>query len=174
MTSLNHTISHARLKELVHYDPATGIFTAASDRSTNIKVGQRLGWIGARHRYWYLKLDGRYYRANRVAWFYVTGEWPPNQVDHRNQNKLDDRFDNLRLATNGQNQANISMNKRNTSGVQGVGWHKRIGKWQSSIRINGKLISLGYFSDLQEAAAARRSAEIQYFGAYAPEPIRGP
>jgi len=71
------------------------------------------------------------------------------QPDHRDRNGLNNTRANLRAATNSQNMANRNIQKNNTSGFKGVSWHKRIGKWQSTIRIDGKLRSLGYFDDLQ-------------------------
>jgi hypothetical protein len=98
----------------------------------------------------------------------MTGDWPADLVDHRDRNKANNAWLNLREATNAENCRNIGKPKRNTSGVLGVGWHKRIGKWQAAIRVDRKLLSLGYYTDLDEAAAVRRAAELKYFGAFAP------
>jgi hypothetical protein len=170
MAKTSIPLTAERLKQLVHSDPESGIFTAACDReSSSIKAGQRLGWINGKG-YYHIMLDRRSYRANRLAWLYMTGGWPPHQVDHLNHDKADDRWANLRAATNQQNQRNITMSKANTSGIRGVGWHKRIEKWQASIRVDGRLLSLGYFESLDEAAQVRRDAELRHFGDFAPSP----
>lgn len=94
-------------------------------------------------------------------------------VDHVNGNKLDNRLENLRIVTNSQNQANRhNLNKNNKSGVRGVtapAHLRRGGKpWLAQIGISGKVIYLGIFATLEEAAAARQAAEIKYFGAECP------
>lgn len=160
-----------RLKTLVHYDPETGTFTAACDRPGGIMTGQRLGWKSGKG-YIYIMLDRRNYKANRLAWLYMKGYWPPHQVDHINHDKADDRWANLRAATNQENQRNIRKpRKDNGSGVRGVGWHKRIGKWQASIRVDGRLVALGYFESIDAAAKVRRDAELRLFGEFAPSPV---
>jgi hypothetical protein len=92
--------------------------------------------------------------------------FPDCMVDHKNRNTLDCRRSNLRLATNEQNHANIKLPENNTSGVKGV-YIKLDGKYQARIRVNKKLITLGTFDTIEEAAAARREAAQKYFGEFA-------
>lgn len=155
------------LKRLVTYSPLTGLFIAKSQRST-AKAGDVLG---SKHLegYFYLTIKKRSYRASRLAWYYMTGEWPGElQIDHINGCKSDDRWANLRICTNTENSRNTKLSKRNTSGHKGVMWHCRVKKWQVSIRIDRKLKHLGYFDDIQDAIIARQQAEIELFGEFSP------
>jgi hypothetical protein len=95
---------------------------------------------------------------------------PPRELDHINTCGSDNRKQNLRLATRARQKANQRLRLDNASGVTGVYWNKRSGKWQSQIRINRKLQHLGYFINKKDAIAARRQAEIQYFGEYRHNP----
>jgi hypothetical protein len=167
MAKLDHTISLDRVKELIQYDPLTGIFTAASTRS-GTPVGKILGHQNSHGRYWTINLDGRKYKAHRLAWLLMTGEWPPHEMDHINQNKIDNRWANLRLATRQQNMRNISAGNRNTSGVRGVCWHAGGQKWMARIKVNYRGVYLGLFDTIELAAAARREAELKYFGHFPP------
>jgi hypothetical protein len=87
-------------------------------------------------------------------------------IDHINHNPLNNCRSNLRICTNQQNQMNASKSKNNTSGVQGVHWHKASEKWRAQIRLNKKQITLGYFKDFDEACQVRKDAEIKYYGEY--------
>ena len=107
-----------------------------------------------------IQLDGRKYKAHRLAWLYLFGEWPKGQIDHINRNSLDNRIANLRDVSQSENQHNRPEQANNTSGVKGVHWHKQKMRWQAAIRINGKLIHLGLFGTKEEAAYARFHAEL--------------
>lgn len=87
-------------------------------------------------------------------------------IDHINRNPLDNRRENLRICTQQQNVMNKSIQSNNTSGIPGVCWNKNKNKWHARITVNGKTKSLGYHTTLEEAAEARRLAEIEYFGEY--------
>lgn len=89
-----------------------------------------------------------------------------DRVDHINHNGLDNRRENLRLATHQQNSFNMRTPKNNKSGVRGVSWHKYAKKWRAYITVNNKQINLGCFTELADACSARRNAEIQYFGEF--------
>lgn len=95
------------------------------------------------------------------------------QVDHRNHNKRDNRIDNLRICTNKENQRNQGINKRNTSGYTGVYWDKTKDKWKAFITVDSKGISLGSYSDINDAIEARRKAVEKYFGEFAYNPGSG-
>ena len=86
-------------------------------------------------------------------------------IDHKNgsSTKNDNRKLNLRIATRSQNGMNKEKMKTNTSGVVGVGWHKRRGMWRAYIKIKGKQLHLGYFSDFYQAVKCRKEAEEKYF-----------
>lgn len=92
---------------------------------------------------------------------------PGEEGDHKNHNTLDNRRNNLRKCTHALNMRNQKLYAGNSSGYKGAGWHKRIKKWQSRIRVDGKLISLGYFHSKQDAARAYDCAAKKYFGEFA-------
>lgn len=89
-------------------------------------------------------------------------------IDHINRNPLDNRKANLRICTRSQNSINKTVTKANTSGCKGVNWQKNLKKWESRIWINGETIRLGYFRNIEEAIAARKAAETQYYGEFVP------
>lgn len=102
------------------------------------------------------------YYAHRVLWLLYTGDWPVDQIDHIDGNRINNSIINLRMVSNVENHKNMKMNKRNTSGVHGVFWAKHAGKWRASIKIDDYNKHLGYFESIEDAAIARKSAEIEY------------
>lgn len=156
-----------RLRELLDYDPETGIFTWRISRGS-AKAGAVSGTINA-DGYIVLGVDGVLRRASRLAWLYMTGGWPQNEVDHIDQDRANNRWDNLREATHAQNGRNRSRRSDNTSGRIGVCWDKDVGKWRARIRLNGVDRHLGLFTSLDAATAARRDAELHFFGAFSPQ-----
>lgn len=104
----------------------------------------------------------RKYFAHRVIWAMVTGEWPRDQIDHKDHDRANNRFGNLRESSQSENCRNKSRQHSNKSGVTGVHWYKAGGKWAAQIAVDGKQIHLGYFTDKAEAAEARLAAEIKH------------
>lgn len=96
----------------------------------------------------------------------------PRQGDHRDTNRLNNRRNNLRIATNGQNQRNKGVYANNTSGVRGVYWYKPTQRWKAQINVNGKKKHLGYFHSIDDAADAYRQAANRLHGEFAAH-IRG-
>jgi hypothetical protein len=113
------------------------------------------GYIG-------IGLNGGDYKAHRLTFLYMTGSFPPDQVDHINGVTDDNRWANLRASTNAENSRNTCLRSDNTSGVLGVCWHKRDGAWIANIRKDGRKHHLGYFANLADAIAARKAAEVKY------------
>jgi hypothetical protein len=150
------------LRLILHYDQETGIFTWKVGSANQVKVGDVAGCQSG-NGYLYISIGSRLHRAHRLAWLYVSGEWPKGQVDHINRNRSDNRISNLREVTNKQNGQNASKRSDNTSGHPGVCWYKRDSKWQAKITHNQKKIHLGYFSILAEALSARKAAEKLYW-----------
>jgi len=89
------------------------------------------------------------------------------EVDHRNGNGLDNRTENLRLATRAQNARNRRIQSNNTSGIRGVDWRKREQKWRARIKVDNTYIELGHFTDLEEAKVVREEAALYYYGEFA-------
>lgn len=157
------SITQKRLKELLHYDPETGVFIwlARSSAASRVKIGSEARCLTSKGYIW-IMIDGRRYYAHRLAFLYMTGKFPVDQTDHDNHIRHDNRWDNLNEATNTTNHKNQSMPRNNSSGRMGVRWRKDIGKWHAQIRVDYKLIHLGYFINIDDAIKARQAANIKY------------
>ena len=158
-------LTQARLKELLHYDPETGAFTWATGGKRKRKgaVAGNIHWTGYRR----ICLEYKSYLGQRLAWLYMTGEWPPEEVDHINRDVADNRFDNLRLACKSENAGNTRRRVNNRSGVKGVSWHSAINRWRARVQKNGKCVYYEAFDTLEEAAAAYERAAKRIFGEFA-------
>lgn len=154
-------LTQARLKELLHYDPETGVFTNRVTRNGRAKIGAASGYVNTLG-YVVVQLLGCKYHAHRLAWLYTHGVWPSNQIDHINRNPTDNRLCNLRDVTASENVHNTSHSLRNTSGVRNVVWHKRDKKWQAQIMVNNKYKYLGQFKDLAQARLVAEKAISLY------------
>jgi HNH endonuclease len=148
------TFTLDRLHQVLRYDPATGVFMWLEGRRKGKKAGSQKA-----DGYVRIEIDGESYTASRLAWFYVTGAWPSNQIDHKDRCRSNNTWANLRPATHKQNQEN----KRTwaSSGARGVEWFK--GKWQATIKHNKQKKYLGRFDNIVDAFAARLCAERQLF-----------
>lgn len=153
-----------RLRELLHYDPGTGVFTRRLDVATNAKAGTVAGCIKA--GYVVIGIDRRVYRANRLAWLYMTGEWPKHHIDHKDMDRTNDRWANLREATRSQNGMNRAAYRNNSTGFKGVRKVYKSG-WAAIISKDGKATYLGYFKSPEAAHAAYCDAAESLFGDFA-------
>jgi hypothetical protein len=161
-------ITADELRRLLKYDPETGDFLWRIRRG-RAHLNFIAGSISPDKRgrnYRRININGKLYRAHRLAWLYVNGSWPINHVDHINGNSLDNRIVNLREATNAENMMNCGAKKNNTSGFKGVSWHKVTGRWQAIIRADGKLKHLGIFATPEEAFVAYSDAAKRYHGQF--------
>jgi hypothetical protein len=141
--------NRTRVNKLLSYDPSTGIFTWKIARMRGHVPGVIAGSPG-RDGYWTIMVDGKAYKAHRLAWLLHTGKWPKHQIDHINRIRDDNRIENLRVVTKSQNQINSEMYRNNKSGYRGV--HFQNGKWVASIRRNKKQRALGSFATAKEAS----------------------
>lgn len=149
-----------KLKKILQYNPDTGVFTWLVDIARHIKAGSVAGYKDWRG-YIIIGISGKNYKAHRLAWFYMTGEWPEN-IDHKNRNKSDNRWLNFKNATYLENNKNKSIQKNNTSKVTGVSRNKRDKTWCAYISINEKRTTLGNLKDFFEAVCLRKSAENKH------------
>lgn len=157
-------LTASRLRELLHYDPETGMFTWKDEvrERRAVKPGQRAGII-LDNGYLQIGVDRKKYQAHRLAWLYMTGEWPPHQVDHIDLNKSNNIWTNLRSATRSQNMANIAA--KNRLGVKGV---TKVGKaYRADIFSNGKMLYLGTYATIEAASAAYFERAKQLHGEFA-------
>jgi len=150
-------LTQERLKDSLSYNHENGIFTWIG-RVPKRYIGRKAGHVG-QQGYRRMRIDGDRYMAHRLAFLFVYGIFPEYEIDHKNGNRDDNRIENLRQATRSENGQNQKKFKTNTSGFTGVSWCKYDKKWNSRIRINGKLIHLGYFKTAQEAGEAYLSAK---------------
>lgn len=156
-----------RIRELFNYDPDTGVFTRRL-ACRAVKAGRIEGYIDPKG-YRRIYVDRRLYMAHRVAWAYVHGTWPADQIDHENHVRDDNRIANLRECTNAENRQNIKPQGYGISGYLGVVAHSQYDppRWVASIGLNGKRIYLGTYDTAEEAAAVYAAAktETHYFAA---------
>lgn len=156
-------ITQARLKELLNYDPKTGVFTWKKNRA-GVRSGSTAGCIDTASNSGYVRigLDSTVHQAHRLAWLYVYGCFPEQQLDHINRDRSDNRIENLRQVTNTINQWNRAKNRNSASGHQGVSLHKLTKKWQAKISANGRTMHLGLFDTPEAAHAAYIAAKKEY------------
>jgi hypothetical protein len=157
-------LTFERLREVLDYDATTGIFTWRVHRGRFCCAGMRAGavqWSGYRVIY----IDGKTYYAARLAVFWMTGEWPPRDVDHLNGILDDNRWTNLRKATESQNCANARMHKNKQIPFKGVSRDRK--RYRAQIMVNYQRIGLGSFDTPEEAHAAYIAAARHHFGEYA-------
>jgi len=152
-------LTQERLKEVLFYDPDTGLFVWIINKR-GVKAGTIAGCVAA-HGYIVIRIDGVLYYAHRLAIFYMTGEWPV-EVDHKKHIRHDNRAEEIEKSTRKRNGRNLPMKKNNTTGCTGVVISH--GKYQARIRFDGRHIHLGTFSEFSDACAVRRKAEERYFG----------
>jgi len=159
-------LTQTRLKELLRYDPQTGWFIRLVTTSPRALSGNRAGTTTPRpyRRIW---IDGQLYLEHRLAVFYMTGKWPTEEVDHKNTDKSDNRWDNLRPATTSDNGCNRVAPTHNKSGHKGVHFAERDQKWRAQISRRGVRTCLGSFNSREAAAAAYAEAALDKHGIFA-------
>jgi hypothetical protein len=159
-------ITQADLKEILNYNPATGVFVWKKALARRLTVGdiagceQGCGYIR-------IRICNKNYYAHRLAWLYVHGAWPELDIDHINGCRDDNRIDNLRLATQTQNNGNTRIPSHNSSGVKGVHWSTKERRWVVQIHQNNWPKRIGAFKDIEAAKAAYAEAAKSYFGEFA-------
>ena len=169
---MSSLITQEIVREFLDYDPETGILTWKNrDRKWFPSDGIYKSWntrVAGKEAFTRLHTKGylqgaifhKTYKAHRIIWLYMKGEWP-DQIDHINHNKEDNRWYNLREVSNQENSKNQSQYITNTSGCTGVYWHKQGRKWVAQIKVDD-YVYLGRFDLLEDAISARKVAEIKY------------
>ena len=146
-----------KLKQRLNYNPDTGVFTWTGRGGKTAVAGAVAGHKDA-DGYIVIRLSGKLYRAHRLAWLFINGDWPPFHLDHIDCNRENNRASNLRPCSRSENQCNRGKPKNNTSGFKGVTFDKQTGKFKAQIALHGKNHALGRFSKPEDAAEAYRSA----------------
>ena len=174
--SLAPYINQAILKSLLIYDPETGEFTwrirlDARPQWNGRYAGKKAGFAwrpkGSNVTYWSVRIFDWPFLGHRLAWLYMTGEWPVAEVDPRDLDGTNNRWSNLRPATKAQNGANRGKPKTNTSGLKGASWCKGAGRWRATIHRGGRQIWLGYHDTAEDAHAAHVAKAKETSGEYA-------
>lgn len=150
----------AQVRELLDYDDATGIFTWKKDVARNRKAGQVAGGISTQG-YVVITINSRSYKAHRLAWLHFYGEWPDSILDHINQNRGDNRINNLRLADPILNGKNRKPNK-NREGSTGASYVQSRNRWIASIMVDKRRLHLGSFMTQEEAVKAYAAAKEKF------------
>lgn len=158
-------ITRKRLKEVIRYNPITGIFLWVNPskyhrEKCNTRAGTIRSYINNK-KYRWIGIDEKYYPEQRLAWLYTTGVQPLGHIDHRNGNTLDNRLYNLNCVDHYKNAQNHKVKiKKNElpSGVRSTA----SGKYQARIRVNNKKIHLGTFKTVKEAFGAYTAARRKY------------
>lgn len=156
------TLTQERLKELLNYDPETGVFTWKVRPARRVQIGDAAGHFGT-HGYRYLKLKQIRYCEHRLVWFYVHGVWPKHEIDHIDGDKANNRIANLRDVTRSVNVQNRrSAQGNNLCGFLGVQLNGK--NWSARIQTDGQVLRLGTFGTPEEAhqvyLAAKRKLHV--------------
>lgn len=153
------------VRSVMSYDPETGVFTRVERTSNFIRAGEA---AGGPHNQGYVRISvgGNRYLAHRLAWLYMTGEWPKEEIDHINGDRSDNRWANLRRANSMQN----NRNRHDYHSRKGTCFHKPNGKWNARLKVKGKYRSLGYFKTCEEAHEAYVRAARAVYGEFASIP----
>lgn len=163
-------LTQQELKSVLLYKPDTGEFfwkyRSDLDSQWNSKyAGTRAGFINELG-YWKITLGNTSWLAHRLAFLYMTGKIP-DLIDHKDQDKSNTKWDNLRIATVSQNQANAKLRVDNTSGYKNVTWHKQRNKWKVEVCKDGKLHYGGLFTELDKAVNKANNLRRELFGEFA-------
>jgi hypothetical protein len=149
------TLDIDHLRKVLRYDPETGVFTRGETSNPNPKA--REGMIAGTLQgdgYLAIRIGRKRYLSHRLAWFYVYGEWPIDQTDHINRIRTDNRISNLRQVNRSQNMHNMDAPRHNRSGIKGVSFDSKTGKWFSCITLNRRTVHLGRYANKEDAAIA--------------------
>jgi hypothetical protein len=157
-------LTQERLKEVVTYDPNTGVFVWKNARGSQ-RAGAVAGGMTV-DGHWRIKIDRNLYFAHRLAWLYAYGFFPDCEIDHKNCVASDNRLDNLRQATHSENNWNRPAYRNNRLGIKGVRRYSD-NRFTAQIKVNGRKLNLGYFADAESASQAYQKAAEKYFGEFA-------
>lgn len=157
-----HTIDE--LQRVLRYDPETGLFHWRVKRSNSSRADGVAGsCCGENAAYWRLRFDGVVYLAHRVAWLFMTGQWPNGPIDHRDLDKLNNRWANLRAASPTENNANTRGRGKFAKGTTRLPH----GRFMAQIKKDGRSIYIGSFDTEADAAAAYAAKATELFGEFA-------
>lgn len=157
----------ALLRKMLSYDSETGVFRWLVRANKNTVIGSVAGCVIGNGYYQIRMLGKQNFYGHRLAYLYMMGEWPPEQIDHRDGDPTNNRWNNLRVSDQTQNMGNTCTPSHNTSGHKGVSWCKKRKKWRAYVVFKKKQTSLGYFTHKHDAAAAYAIGAKRTFGEFA-------
>lgn len=156
-------LTQTELKHILKYDYQTGLFYWKNPTSRKIRTGSVAGSIKKDEKNRVVICIGRkMYKAHRLAYLYMTGSFPPIDVDHIDHDTGNNKWENLRPTTRGENQRNLSIKKNNSSGVTGVHFSLNANKWVAFITNDYRRLHLGSFDTFEEAVSMRLTALDHY------------
>ena len=155
-------------KELLHelFEYKDGHLYWKVSRSQRVKVGNKAGGVHKPSGYYHIEFNSKKYKGHRLIFLMHHGNLP-KVIDHIDGDKLNNKIENLREATQQQNCYNSGMKKLNTSGVKNVHLHKPTNKWLVQLMVNGKKKYFGLYEDLELADLVAQEARDKYFGEFA-------
>ena len=154
------------IREYLEYNENTGDLIWIKKPSSKVCIGDKAGTKHSKG-YIHIAFKGKKHLIHRVAWFLYTSEQPPDNVDHKNGNKTDNSWLNLRVATERNNMHNKGKPTTNTSGYKGVSWNKKASKWLAKIKFNNQTMYLGLFNTPEEAHLSYCIAADKYHKEFA-------
>jgi len=157
-------LTQQRLKDLLEYDPETGQFrrVVATGRHGRWKINSVAGNLNCKLGYIQISIDGVLYYAHRLAWLYMNGKWPEHEIDHKDLDRANNRWVNLRAATHLQNMANLAPR----GSLKWAHFDKQTKMWRPQIKINGKMFSGKRVNSPQEAHEICAKLSVQYSGEF--------
>lgn len=149
------------LRHLLHYEPSTGAWTWLNPPNHNTRLKGKCAGYVRNDGYCQIRIGGLLYYSSRLAFLYMKGHMPIAEVDHKDRDPSNDKWDNLREATSSENKCNREITSQ--SGYVGIDWYIPLQKWRARL----DKIHLGYFADIQEAIVARNTAAKAVYGDFA-------
>jgi len=144
----------------VDYNEKTGQFFWKIKKERS-KIGDMADWLG-NCGYRFITIKDQDYKAHRIAYLLMRGRWPKNDIHHKDDNRSNNKWDNIEHLDRASHLKTRYLRKDNSSKVQGVSWNKNERKWRAYITVNKKQIHLGYYNNFNSAVKARYRAEITY------------
>lgn len=169
LQAANDALELAGFDKLFQYNPDTGLLARRVTVSHNAKSGGVVGYKSSRRggmpHCMQVRINGKLYKVHRVIWLLQTGKWPDGHIDHVDGDPFNNKWTNLRLATNSQNLQNRKAQRNSSTGISGVAPFGE--KFRAFVTVDGKHKHLGLFSSLEDAANARKLAAKEHYGIYA-------
>jgi len=157
---------HKKLLSLIKFNELTGLWSwkyrPTAKKEWNTRYAHKIAGTTLKNGYVHIRIDGKLYYAHRLAWFYMTGDWPKEEIDHIDGNPSNNMWENLREATCSENLCNSKKKIDNTSGHKGIYFYEKRNTWYAIIHKNGKRVFYKAFKTKQDAILARNNVIFQY------------